>query len=450
MEYAKGFLDFVNKSPSPFHAVHQCVNILEKHGFKKLKESEKWDLIPGGKYFFTRNQSTIFAFAVGKKYKTANGFNIIGAHTDSPCLKVKPISKTQSSGYLQLGVQCYGGGLWYTWFDRDLAIGGRVMTKNDQGIKHSLVFINKPICRVPTLAIHLDTTLTDGFKPNKENHVHPILATKIKAQLETKESDRHHPILLEILSKELDCKPEDIKDFELSLCDASPGVIGGLKDEFIFSARLDNLLSCYCAVEGLVGSLETLETEESVRMIALFDHEEVGSDSQYGAGSNMTQLTITRISKLLNKDLSEEDMQRTFHNSFLISSDNAHAVHPNYSHVHEVNHKPMMHNGPVIKVNSNQRYATSSVTSFLLKEIAEKEKIPVQEFVVKNDSPCGSTIGPILSSNTGLRTVDLGIPQLSMHSIREMCGVDDLQHTIRLFHSFFNQFSALNKLVNVD
>ncbi|KAI7869496.1 peptidase M18 [Spinellus fusiger] len=443
-EEALAFIDYLNASPSPFHAVHEAVERLQKAGFERISERNEWKLKKKGKYFFTRNGSSVVAFVIGGKYEAGNGFSIVGAHTDSPCPKVKPMSKKEKAGYLEVGVQLYGGGIWHTWFDRDLGIAGRVMVEQIDGtFKHTLVHVKKPILRVPTLAIHLDTS-SGGFSFNKETQFVPILATTAKAALnampKTAESQehKHHPALIGILAEEMRIAPHQIHDFELCLYDTQPATLGGVYDEFIFSARLDNLGMSYCSLMALINTCDQVENEPNIRLVSLFDNEEVGSTSAHGANSSLLPSTLER---LVATDIGKASRQKTsdkvlfeqaLHKSMLVSVDMAHAVHPNYSEKYEENHQPAMHKGTVIKVNANQRYATTAPTSLILREIARRRHVPVQEFVVRNDSPCGSTIGPMLSAKLGLRTIDVGNPQLSMHSIREVGGADDVKNGIRL------------------
>lgn len=443
---AQRFVDFVNSSPSHFHAVFQTKKILETHGFTGLKEREPWDLSPNGKYYFTRNNSTLFAFTVGAKFQKEKGFKIIGSHTDSPVLKLKPNSKVEKSGFLQVGVQLYGGGIWHTWFDRDLTVAGRVITKDGDKYQERLVYIDRPILRIPTLCIHLDRNANEAFKFDKETKLIPVLATSVKSQLlDTKSSDLHHSVLLQVISQELSCLPENILDLELNICDHQKSVIGGALSEFIFSPRIDNLASAWCSLMGLVEN--DINTSDSINMIALFDSEEIGSETQQGASSNMMIETMNRILNCTPTSSSEKkDIKEiAFRNSILVSADMAHAVHPNYSDFHESNHQPKIHSGPVIKENANQRYATDGVTKVIFSELAKENSIPLQFFVIKNSSPCGSTIGPILATGCGIKTIDIGAPQLSMHSIREMCGVDDMGHYYKLMKVFFEKVSSFQK-----
>uniref|UniRef100_A0A8C6L192 Aspartyl aminopeptidase n=1 Tax=Nothobranchius furzeri TaxID=105023 RepID=A0A8C6L192_NOTFU len=354
---AKEFLQFVNKGVSPYHVVEECRQHLFEAGFIELKESEQWDIKPAGKYFVTRNFSSLIAFAVGGCYLPGNGFSMIGAHTDSPCLRVKPRSKRTKQGCLQVGVECYGGGIWNTWFDRDLTIAGRVIVKSGGKLIHRLVHIPRPLLRVPHLAIHLQRDINDSFGPNKENH----------------------------------------------------------------------LITC-----GLMESCsgDSLAKDPNIRMITLYDNEEVGSESAQGAQSNLTEMILSRLSAS-SSNLTA--FQQAAPRSFMISADMAHAVHPNYQEKHEENHRPAFHKGPVIKFNSSQRYATTAVTASIIREVAGRVGVPLQDVMVRNDSPCGTTIGPILAARLGVPVVDIGAPQLSMHSIREMCCTSSVLQSTTLF-----------------
>ncbi|ELR06737.1 hypothetical protein VC83_05198 [Pseudogymnoascus destructans] len=493
------FLDFLGSSPTPFHAVQSAIKRLEASAFKPIQERESWSstLQPGGKYYLTRNGSSIVAFAIGKKWKSGNPIAMIGAHTDSPTLRLKPVSKKTNSGFLQIGVETYGGGIWHTWFDRDLSIAGRVMAKDKGGnFVQTLVKVDRPIVRVPTLAIHLDRS--SEFNPNKETELFPIaglVAAELnrtgakpdeKSEPEAAEdshssplramTERHHPYIMEIIAEHAGVSVQDVIDFELVLYDTQPPCRGGLNNEFIYSARLDNLEMTYCAVLGLIESLsapDALDDESSIRLVACFDHEEIGSTTAQGAASNLLPAVLRRLSVLPANEGSEVSYEKvrresdadistayeqTLASSFLISADMAHSVNPNYAQKYESDHRPEMNKGTVIKINANARYATSSPGIVLLQEIARKAKsgketgegVPLQLFVVRNDSSCGSTIGPMLSAALGMRTLDLGNAQLSMHSVRECGGAEDVEHAVRLFESFFEHFSALEGKILVD
>jgi aspartyl aminopeptidase len=462
-DFGDDFCKFVDASPSPFHAVQESARRLEEAGFGRISESDiAWDLKPGSRHFFTRNQSTIVAFVVGSKAGTGAKpprFITLGAHTDSCCLKVNPsVAKTESAtGVDQLEVSTYGGGLWHTWFDRDLGIAGRVLVKNDDKpeFESRLVRINEPIARVPNLAIHL--TAADqraSFSFNKETHLKPVLESELFRQLNKGDGDDDNEGELSAKDRFLDAVAAaasttrgQLRDFELCLADTQPSAIGGLSREYIFAPRLDNLMMSYTGVQALIKAAEAGEESEDIFVVTLFDNEEVGSATAQGAGSPIMNEFMERVlSTLVEKGgaVSPHNMSSSVRRSILVSADMAHAAHPNYLSAHQSEHRPKMHGGLVIKTNANQRYATTQTTAWLLREIAQRHEISTQEFVVRNDMGCGSTIGPIIAENTGLRTVDVGIAQLSMHSIREQCGVKDIAPTIRLFERFFYEFGALD------
>lgn len=470
------FVDFVNDSPTPYHAVASAVKRLEKAGFTAVKERDDWSstLKPGGKYYVTRNGSSIVAFAIGARWQPGNPLAMIGAHTDSPCLRLKPVSRKSNVGFLQVGVETYGGGIWHSWFDRDLSVAGRLLVKDKQSgnIASKLVKVERPILRIPTLAIHLDRS--SSFDPNKETELFPI-AGLVSAELNKTSADidgdiadagaplkplneRHHPVLLDIVAAEAGVEVEDIADFELVLYDTQKSCLGGLHEEFVFSARLDNLGMTYCSVMGLIESLadeNSLDDESAIRLISCFDHEEIGSLSAQGANSNLLPSIARRLSAIPGAaasmaDVSTTSFEQSCSTSFLVSADMAHSVHPNYAQKYESNHHPVINKGTVIKINANQRYVTNSPGIVLIQETAKAAGVPLQLFVVRNDSSCGSTIGPMLSAKMGVRTLDLGNPQLSMHSIRETGGAHDVEHGIKLFAAFFAHYSKLEAKILVD
>ncbi|KAH9482938.1 Aspartyl aminopeptidase [Psilocybe cubensis] len=466
---ATRFLDFVNASPTPFHAVYNASIRLENAGFQKIREKDEWEktIQPGGKYYFTRNQSALIAFTLPQKWKQGAGLSIVATHVDSPNLKIRPISKRTKSPYLQVGVETYGGGIWHSWLDRDLSVAGRVVVSDSDGnFTSKLVKVDRPILRIPTLAIHLDRNVNDNFKFNQETEFVPILGL-IESQFnsapaksdpasgqEQKPSvkaassiqENHHPALLSLLGKELSVAPEKIHDFELSLYDTQLATLGGINNEFIFSPRMDNLVSSFCAVEALADSANSQyfpTLEGNVNCIALFNHEEIGSVSTSGAESSLIPSLLNRLSP------TPGSLAQSITHSFLISADMGHAVHPNYYSKHEENHKPVMNGGIVIKTNAKQRYATDAISTFIVKQLVERKGGKVQEFEVRNDIPCGSTVGPMLSK-IGIRTVDVGNAMLSMHSIRETAGSNDVQSAIDLFSAFFEGFSTLDATLTMD
>lgn len=484
LSHASKFIDFVNNSPTPYHAVSSVKSLLNDNEFEELSERDIWThkLIQGGKYYVTRNGSSIIAFTIGEQTKGVDGgLSIVGAHTDSPCLKIKPISKKNSEGFIQVGVEQYGGMIAHTWFDRDLSIAGRVYINDTKSGKliPKLIKIDKPLLRIPTLAIHLHRDANTKFEFNKETKLLPIAGQlKFDKNEMKKESNdehkscaddpnlklspeqfdsvqhvisRHSESLVELIANELNVELKDIEDFELSLFDHQKSIIGGLNDEFIFSPRLDNLTSCFTATTSLIeNASQNLKDIEGIQVIALFDHEEVGSVSYSGANSSFLLEIIQRLSKIdfTTKIFSDRKFVDNFHQlvskSFFISSDQAHGIHPNYSEYYETSNKPHINQGPVVKINANQRYATNSTGIVLIKKIANFGKVPLQLFVVKNGSPCGSTIGNMCASKLGIRTLDLGNPQLSMHSIRETGGTYDIIHLHNLFASFFENYKKVD------
>jgi len=482
--FAEKACTFLTNSPDPFHAVANSVTRLEAAGFEVLRKRDPFagKLKPGGKYYYTVNHSTLVAFAIGEKCEPGCGFTIIGGHTDSPNLKVKPRSQKEAHGCLQLGVECYGGGLWHTWFDRDLGISGRVLVRSRDSnlVSQKLVKLDTAVARVSTLCIHLQSPEERrAFQVNKEAHTAPIIGThtllergseeqlNVGWQKVNEESSNdsattntgqqlnewqkgHPPLLLQTIADKIGIEMKDIADMELNLFDVQPASLGGLQTEFLQSARLDNLATVFCAVEALAThtSGTFLENQTDISLIAMFDHEEVGSSSAIGAGSPVMIEAVRRISDAMSTkpgSLDPDLYSVSIRKSFVLSTDMAHAIHPNYASKHEPKHAPKLNGGTVIKTNSNQRYTTNAVTGFLVREIARRANLPIQEFVVRNDCPCGSTIGPIISSCTGIRTVDIGMPQLSMHSCREMMGISDLSNGYELFKAYFQDFVTVDE-----
>ena len=401
---ALDLIHYISASPSPYHCVLESVRRLEAAGFSRVRERDsEWNCKPGGKYYVTRGQSAFIAFAIGEQYVPGNGLTLTAAHSDSPCLRVKPISTKTSGGYLSVGVETYGGGIWHTWFDRDLSVAGRVVVARGDGtFETRLVRLPRPILRVPTLAIHLDRTQNDSFKVNSETHLPPILATAIRARLEEPAAGagaaagatttgnlggaltRHHGGLVRALALELGCTPEAVHDFDLCLYDTQAPALGGLYEEFVNSPRLDNLAMTHATLEGLIlgsGGPGALAGEAGVRVMASFNHEEVGSASVAGAGGSLLDELVDRLCPG-----PPQLRAAALRASFLVSADMAHALHPHHAGLHEENHRPAMHGGLVIKTNGNQRYATEAVTAFLTRQVAETAGVPIQDFCVRQVS----------------------------------------------------------------
>ncbi|SIS99960.1 M18 family aminopeptidase [Neptunomonas antarctica] len=413
-------INFLNASPTPFHAVTQMKKRLLEAGYQSLDEKDSWILKAGGRYVITRNDSSIVAWQIPKnRLLSESGFRMVGAHTDSPCLRIKPNPELHKLGYFQLGVEVYGGALLGPWFDRDLSIAGRVSFVNDQGaLASALIDFTSPVAIIPSLAIHLDREANSGRAINAQTFLPPLLG-----QAEKK------PDFRALLKEQLENAGEKVSsvlDYELSLYDTQSAALIGLQQEFLASARLDNLLSCFMGLEALLQS----DSDEGILLVCT-DHEEVGSMSAAGAQGPMLEHLFERI------QADSESRSRMLAHSIMISADNAHGIHPNFSDKHDANHGPVLNKGPVIKLNANQRYATTDITSSLFRMLAALDNVPVQEFVVRSDMACGSTIGPITSAEIGVKTIDIGVPQLAMHSIRELAGTDDLINTIKVFKQFF-------------
>ncbi|MDQ6997691.1 MAG: M18 family aminopeptidase [Mariprofundus sp.] len=435
-DFVNGLLDFVKRSPTPFHAVQNMVAKLEAAGFQRLAEKEQWQLNDqpaGGKYFVTRNDSSIVAFRLNQPL--TDGMFMVGAHTDSPCLKVKPNPEVINQNYLQLGVEVYGGALLNPWFDRDLSLAGRVsyVDANDQ-IAHQLIDWQKAIAIVPSLAIHLDREANENRTINKQEHLAPVLMRLPEQEVDNSKDagPRLKMLLLDMINAQMEAAGNhkaaavQVLDYELSFYDVQAPAVVGLQDDFIASARLDNLLSCYTGLMALMGD----ETGQNALLVCN-DHEEIGSVSAAGAQGNFLKSVLKRLTG------NEESMSRMIASSMMISVDNAHAVHPNYPDKHEPNHGPLINAGPVIKMNANQRYASNSETSALFKHWCDQVNVPVQSFVVRSDLGCGSTIGPVTASGLGVRTVDIGVPTFAMHSIRELAGYKDAFYLYKVLRHYY-------------
>jgi len=418
----QGLIDFLKASPTPFHATASLAQRLEAAGFQQLDERISWHTEPGGRYYVTRNDSSIIAFKLGKRSPLEGGIRLVGAHTDSPCLRVKPQPELQRQGFFQLGVEVYGGALLTPWFDRDLSLAGRVTYRRDGKVESQLIDFQSPIAVIPNLAIHLNREANQGWAINPQNELPPILA-----QLAAPEAADFRALITEQLARQHDFSADAVLDYELSFYDTQNAAVIGLNGDFIAGARLDNLLSCYAGLQALLAAAD----DESC-MLVCTDHEEVGSSSACGADGPMLEQVLRRV-------LPDGDgFVRTIQRSLLVSADNAHAVHPNYADRHDENHGPKLNAGPVIKINSNQRYATTSETAGFFRHLCLENEVPVQSFVTRSDMGCGSTIGPITASQLGVRTVDIGLPTFAMHSIRELAGSQDLAHLVKVLSAFYN------------
>ena len=420
-ELNQGLIDFLKASPTPFHATRSMAQRLQAAGFRALDEREPWHTEPGGRYYVTRNDSSIIAFRLGHRAPLDGGLRLVGAHTDSPCLRVKPQPELQRQGFFQLGVEVYGGALLAPWFVRDLSLAGRVTFREGGKVQSLLIDFEQPIAVIPNLAIHLNREANQGWAINAQTELPPILA-----QFPGEDSADFRAVLTERLAEEHGISADAVLDYELSFYDTQSAAVIGLNQDFIAGARLDNLLSCYAGLQALIEA----DGDESCVLVCT-DHEEVGSCSACGADGPFLEQVLRRV-------LPEGDaFVRIIQKSLLVSADNAHGVHPNYADKHDTNHGPKLNAGPVIKVNSNQRYATNSETAGFFRHLCLAEEVPVQSFVVRSDMGCGSTIGPITASQLGVPTVDIGLPTFAMHSIRELAGSHDLAHLVRVLSAFY-------------
>ncbi|MFM1910961.1 MAG: putative family aminopeptidase 2 [Pseudomonadota bacterium] len=417
-------LDFIDASPSPWHVVATSSERLTKAGFKALNESEAWQIETGGRYFVTRGGSSIIAFTVGQNPLPNSGLNMVGAHTDSPGLRLKPHAAFSSDGLIRIGVEVYGGPILATFADRDLSIAGRVNVRTANGFETRLIKFDKPLLRLPNLAIHMNREVNDkGLKFNKQTEL-PLLFGESANGVEADAQFLGH------IAKSIKVEVKDIINFELNVFDTQKGIIWGANQEFIADSQLDNLASCHAALSALLANKKPNNTA----ICALFDHEEVGSESATGASGSFLADIVERISLHLNK----EEKLRTLANSFFISADMAHAFHPNHAGSYEPCHHVHINKGPVIKTNANQRYATNAESAARFIRLCEQAGVPYQQYAHRTDLGCGSTIGPIVASRLGIASVDVGSPMWAMHSIRESAGVLDHAYMIKVLTTYYS------------
>jgi aspartyl aminopeptidase len=412
-------LEYIDAAPTPFHAVAETIQRLEAHGYRLLDEAEPWDVSAGDKVYLVRGGGSLAAFHMGGAPTSEAGFHLVGAHSDSPNLRVKPNPELTHAGYGQLGVEPYGGVLLHTWLDRDLSLAGRVLLADGSA---RLVDFGRELLRVPSLAIHLNRKVnSEGLKLNAQKHMAPIVSLNDLA-----ESD-----LRVLLAEELgDIKAGDVLAWDLMAYDIQPATRSGVSREFIHAGRIDNLASCHAGVTALTTAQGDAEI---TRGVVLYDHEEVGSRSAQGAASDFLRSCLQRLS-----GESPEDYHRAVAKSFMISADMAHAVHPNYTDRHEPKHQPVLGGGPVVKINVNQSYATDGESWASFERWAREADVTTQRFVVRSDLGCGSTIGPITAAELGIRTVDAGNPMLSMHSCREVAAAADVPKMIDVMKRFYS------------
>lgn len=426
LEFARELIDFIHKSPSNYHVVKNVEEILLENGFQSLDLRERWNIQKGRKYFTVKNDSSIVAFVAGDGDLEKDGFKLIGSHTDFPNFKIKPNPEIVTEGnYLKLNTEVYGGPILNTWMDRPLSIAGKVMLKSDD-IFHPmsrLVDIKRPILIIPNLSIHMNRKINEGIALGKQKDMLPLVS------LINEEFEKNN-FLLKLIAKELNVELEEILDFELSLYEVEKGSIVGLNEEFISCARLDNMAMVHASIDAIINS----KSSKSTKVVVCFDNEEVGSSTKQGADSPMLKTILERISISLGKD--KEDFYRALYNSFIISADMAHALHPNSPEKHDPTNKPIINKGPAVKISANQSYTTDSDSQAVYKLLCKRACVPVQTFVNHSDERGGSTIGPINSTHLDIRSIDIGNPILAMHSIRELGGVDDHYYIKKTFQEF--------------
>lgn len=419
IETTEKLLDFIEKSPTAFQAVDEMQKRLTENGFEVLSEKEYWNLVPGGKYLVTRNNSALIAFCIPEKESRV--FHIMASHSDSPSFKVKenPEIKVDNS-YVKLNVEKYGGMLMAPWFDRPLSVAGRVIIRRNDGLEEKLVDIKRDLVMIPNLAIHMNREANNGVAYNPQKDLQPLFAAG--------NTDR---TLLEIIAEQTGIKKEDIISHDLFLYNRMPGTVWGADREFVSSARLDDLQCAFASMEGLLRA----QNHESIAVHCVMDNEEVGSGTKQGAASTFLKDTLLRINMGLGRTYEEYLM--TLAGSFMVSADNAHALHPNYTDKTDPTNHPVLNKGIVIKFNANQKYCTDAVSATIFKELCTKAGVPYQTFVNRSDIAGGSTLGNISNTQVPMNTVDIGLPQLAMHSPYETAGVKDTEYLVRAAEELF-------------
>ena len=410
---AQELLAFIDASPSPWHAVHTVAGQLQGAGFSALDEGERWHLTPGERYYVIRGGASIIAFVVGSKPLPACGFRLVGAHTDSPGLRVKPRALLPGDGLLRLGVEVYGGPILATFADRDLSLAGRVAVRTGSGPVLRLVHFEQALLRLPNLAIHMNREVNEsGLKFNKQTELPLVLGL-------AGEGDAVNGHFHALLAARLDVAADDIVSWELNVCDTQPGAFWGASQEFVADSQLDNLASCHAGLTALLAAKDPTTTN----VCAFFDHEEVGSESAGGAGGSFVADVLRRIAASARLD--DEAYRCALARSFFISADMAHAYNPNFPGAYEPCHRVAVNGGPVIKINASQRYSTGADSAARFVILCEKAGVPYQHYAHRSDLGCGSTIGPIVAAGLGVASVDVGSPMWAMHSARESAGVLD-------------------------
>ena len=427
--FAREVIEFIDESPSTYHVVKNCSDILDENGFERIMPREKWEIKKGGKYFLKKSSSTIIAFTVGEDFDVKNGFKIFGAHTDSPCFRIKPSPEIVTENVVRLNTEVYGGPILSTWFDRPLSIAGRVIVKGENSFfpRTVKIKIDEPLLTIPNLAIHQNREVNNGVKIDKQNDVLPVIS------LINKNFEREGYLERVILEK-TGIKKEDIIDFDLYLYATEKGCLLGANEEFMSSPKIDNLASVYT---GLIGLLEAEENQDRINIFVAFDNEEIGSATKQGADSNYLLNTLERISLALG--LSRGDFLQMLESSYILSADAAHAAHPAHLGKTDPTNRGKINEGISIKISAKQKYTSDGYSIAVIKQLIEGTEIQIQPFVNESNELGGSTIGPISSTHLDIDGVDLGVPMLAMHSVRELCGIFDVFYLKELAKEFFSK-----------
>jgi aspartyl aminopeptidase len=424
-QHAQNLLDFIDQSPSPWHAAAAMERQLAEQGFERLEEGDAWTLQPGGRHYVIRGGSSLIAFRIGGGGLAESGFRIVGAHTDSPGLRLKPKAPHGAETLLRLGVEVYGGPILATFADRDLSLAGRLCLRSETSVESRLVRFEQPLVRLPNLAIHMNRAVNEeGLKLNKQTELPLFLAGADAAGVPQER-------FTALLAERAGCAPADILSFELNVYDTQKGSFWGPDGEFIADSQIDNLSSCHAGLAALLATEGGAHTSVG----AFFDHEEIGSESNKGAQGGFLADVLERIAHALGIDIS--GYKQALARGFLVSADAAHAHHPNFPNAYEPLHAIRVNGGPAIKINANQRYATDSLSEARFMRLCEQAGVPFQKYVHRTNLACGSTIGPMTAARLGLATVDCGCPMWAMHSVRESAGVLDQAWFAAVLKEFF-------------
>ena len=425
--YAKDLIEFIDESPSAYHVINNSVDLLLDNKFEELNINEKWELKEGGKYFVKKSDSTILSFTIGKKLDLSNGFRIFGSHTDSPGFRIKPNPEMITNGVVRLNTEVYGGPILNTWFDRPLSIAGRLIIKSKNTFRPEvkIISIEDKILTIPNLAIHQNREVNNGVKIDRQNDTLPIISL-------INESFEKENYLLKFIASKSEINYEDILDFDLYLYATEKGDLVGINKELISAPKLDNLVSVYA---GLIGMIENENVDNKINVFVGFDNEEIGSATKQGADSNYLINILERI--IYGLGYTRNDFLTMLSSSFMLSADGAHAAHPAHMVKTDPTNCGKMNEGVSIKMSANQRYTSDAYSIGVIKQVIDNTDIKIQYFVNQSNEIGGSTIGPISSTHLDVEAIDLGVPMLAMHSVRELCGIKDVYYLKELAKEFF-------------